>query len=151
MIIKNQRNRIATNFFESEFYCKSEDAPEEHYFDERLVSILDKIRNYYDVRVDINSTFRTKAHQLKITEGKSDRSAHCLGIAVDFSIRDDESFSDFIDSVRSRGLWYEILREEGVAGIGLYNSFVHIDTRGDNYPFFTHDDKYGRVSLWGKW
>lgn len=150
MTIQNRKRKIAEHFKENEFYSKSEDAPEQHYFDKRLIRIASQIREFYECPVHITSTFRTKAHQMQISG--TERSAHCLGIAMDFVISEDMAFIHFVDSLRDREFWYDVLRNNGIAGIGIYDSFVHIDTRSDeSYPYFNNEDKYGKVSLWGKW
>lgn len=147
MLIRNSNEKISKNFRMAEFYSTSSDAPEEHYFDDRIPVILQEIRDYFLCPVRVTSTFRTQAHQIQISGKKT--SAHCLGIACDFTMRSKE-LSEFIYSIRTRGYWYESLREAGISGIGLYDSFVHIDTRTqENYPYFNATDQWGKVSLWG--
>jgi len=151
MIIRdNPTVRVSKNFTMSEWYSRSPDAPASHEIDDRLILVLQSIRDYYDKPVRITSTFRTRQHN-KDVGGVWD-SMHTKGIAVDFYIKDHDSFENFRDSLKSFGQWYTNLRDMGIAGIGIYNTFVHIDTRNEKITkAFNAVDSFGKVSRWGKW
>ena len=134
----------------AEWYSRSPDAPSSHEIDDNLILALQSIRDYYKSPVVITSTFRTKQHNQDIGGGKD--SMHTKGIAVDFYLQNKDHFDDFRDSLRTFGMWYDNLRDMGIAGIGIYNTFVHIDTRTRAITrAFNNTDSYGEVSRWGKW
>ena len=73
-----------------------------------------------DKRLDINSGFRCLVHNKR--EGGSDNSQHTLGTAADVSVPEGltaielAAIAETIPHFRS-------------GGIGIYDTFVHLDTR----------------------
>lgn len=97
--------------------------------DEALLNIpivaeqLDVISKHFGKKIEINSAFRTLAHNERI--GGEKNSYHLKGMAVDI----------FIKGVKPRVLYGQIqmLMTAGKimkGGLGLYNTFVHYDIRG---------------------
>ena len=103
IIRKGDTSFVRDNFRASEFYSKSYDAPDEHYFSDILADAVQFVRNYfsergYDARISVSSTFRTYlGNQLS---GGTSLSQHLGGNAVDW---------------------------KGVKGIGFYKTFFHFD------------------------
>ncbi len=150
MIITNSKKKASKDFTMAEWYSRSPDAPPSHEMDDKLIAALQYIRDKYNSPVVITSTYRTRQANADI--GGKSNSMHLHGIAVDFYLQDKDHMTDFVDSLRSKGAWYHDLRDMGIAGIGIYNTFVHIDTRTRKHTkAFNTIDSYGECSLWGKW
>lgn len=84
---------------------------------------LDVISKHFGKKININSGFRTVAHNTRIKGEKN--SFHLKGMAVDI----------WIEGVTPRALFGQIqmLMTAGKimkGGLGLYNTFVHYDIRG---------------------
>lgn len=84
---------------------------------------LDYISSHFGKKVEINSAFRTEAHNKRI--GGEKNSYHLKGMAVDI----------WIDGVAPRVLkgQLEMMMNAGKilkGGVGLYDTFVHYDIRG---------------------
>ena len=91
----------------------------DHIIDERLVDVLDRIRERLGVPITVNSGYRCPEHNEEVG-GVSD-SQHVLGTAADITY--DGIDVDYLA---------EIAEECGADGIGkyYYQDFVHIDVRG---------------------
>lgn len=112
---------LSKNFKVKEFKCK--DGSDEILIDDKLISYLQQIRDYFNKPVIINSGYRTQEHNRRV--GGALNSYHKQGRAADISIsgvttRDIASFAEFI----------------GCLGIGLYDNFVHIDSRDNKYFWY---------------
>ena len=113
---KSGTTKLSANFKVSEFACK--DGSDTVFIDTELVDILQKIRDKFGKPVIINSAFRNDSYNNKI--GGAKYSQHQYGKAADIRIdgvtpKDIASFAE------------TLLVETG--GIGIYNTFVHIDVR----------------------
>lgn len=113
---------LSPNFLVREFACN--DGSDKILVDEKLVSILQRIRELSGNKpIKINSGYRTQSYNTKI--GGAKESYHMRGQAADFYV------SDIAPSVMAA--YAEIaLKEAGYAnagGIGMYGTFVHVDTR----------------------
>jgi uncharacterized protein YcbK (DUF882 family) len=86
--------------------------------------IVDKLRAHFGRPIVLLSSYRSPAYN-KAISGAS-RSFHCDFIALDIAVA-GKSPKQVIDVLRA---W----RKEGrfTGGLGLYDTFVHIDTRGYN-------------------
>lgn len=143
---------ITDNFTADELYSDSFDAPDTHYLDDDVVFALQSIRDYYGVRMGARNTFRTTAHNVAV--GGESKSMHLKGKAIDLYFLDNnaEMISMFEADIDNRGELYNILRSYGVDGIGVYNTFIHIDTRKitDDTEFNQPSDEvFGRS--WSYW
>jgi uncharacterized protein YcbK (DUF882 family) len=99
-----------------EFACKHTGKNE---IKEEFVHRLDELRRACGFPLVVNSGYRAPEHPLEAR--KSTPGTHTRGIAVDLAIR---------DGVRRRKLVEEALKL-GFGGIGIANSFVHVDIRED--------------------
>jgi uncharacterized protein YcbK (DUF882 family) len=93
--------------------------------DRRLYAALYVLQRYFSEngRIQLNSGFRTKTtNELLRTEGLgvAVNSQHLLGHAVDFTIPNVPHRNI------ARAVW-----NLGLGGVGLYPTFVHMDTRGE--------------------
>lgn len=113
--LKTDSNKIlSTNFKVKEFKCK--DGSDIILIDDKLVYYLQQIRNHFGKAVIINSAFRTATYNKKI--GGATKSKHIEGRAADIKIAGIKPImiAAYAESI-------------GIKGIGLYDSFVHVDTR----------------------
>lgn len=127
LIHKNSQNKVSANFKESEFYSGSFNAPDPHELDERLVLAAQIIRDFFGIGVIINSTLRTPEHNSSI--GGASRSQHLLGTAMDFAFADSAFLDIFYIEITEQGELYHKLKALGINGFGMYDTFMHIDTR----------------------
>ncbi len=97
-----------------EFRCKN--GSDKILIADELVKLLQKIRDHYGKPITINSAYRTPAYNKKV--GGAKYSQHVQGKAADIVI--------------SGVTPYEVAKYAeslGAGGIGLYNSFTHVDVR----------------------
>lgn len=99
-----------------EFKCKHTGKNE---IKEEFVHRLDELRDVCGFPFTITSGFRDKTHPIEAR--KSTPGTHNRGIAVDIAIR---------SGVQRRKIIEEALKL-GFGGIGVANSFVHVDIRQD--------------------
>lgn len=115
--LKNDGNKkLSDNFIVSEFRCK--DGSDSIFIDTELVEVLQRIRNHFGKPLTINSAYRTKAYNIKI--GGVSNSQHVQGTAADIVVKG-------VDPLKVAQYAEYIMHNNG--GIGLYNSFVHVDVR----------------------
>ena len=105
---------LSDNFQVKEFKCK--DGSDTILIDDKLVYFLQQIRNNFNKPVHINSAFRTATYNKKI--GGATKSQHIQGRAADIRI---DGIHPLTVAAYAESL--------GIKGIGLYDTFVHVDTR----------------------
>lgn len=110
---------LSRNFDRSEFKCRCECGRDT--VDVELVKVLEEVRVRFARPIHISSGYRCHIHNAAI--GGSKGSQHLYGRAADFSIEGVSpiDIAKFIDS--KYGNKY---------GLGIYPSWVHIDTRSGN-------------------
>lgn len=114
---KTANSQITAHFNSAEFICKCKNkscATTE--IDPALVTTLQRIRDHFGAEVTINSAYRCKKHNAAVGGAKS--SKHLYGQAADIKVEGvrPKTVAQYAESI-------------DVLGIGLYDSFVHIDTR----------------------
>jgi len=109
------RIKLTKNFYLSEFECHDGDHLVK--LDERLLLLLQNLRDSLDHPIRILSGFRTVAHNRSV--GGSPNSQHLHGKAADIQIENLTPQEVFIHACKS-----------GFDGVGLYDTFVHVDVRG---------------------
>ena len=84
--------------------------------------LLDQLRREMRAPIVIQSTFR--AHVYNVSVGGAPGSQHLNNRAVDFST------GNLARAWETLNMW----RDAGVfrGGLGLYSTFIHLDTRGEN-------------------
>lgn len=137
-IRKGNPTLIRANFKESEFHPNSNgamddiDFPDDLYFHGALLNAAQYLRNNFGV-CSVNSTARTE--RTNRASGGEKNSKHLLvelepnklgSHAFDLGFP-SEKMALIRELVRSGSLENE-LRRMGIGGIGLYNTFIHIDT-----------------------
>lgn len=94
------------------------------------IKVLDELREWYDFPIILNCSYRDKEHNKKV--GGEKNSLHLSFNAIDFTVNNKNNLTllfnhlNFQDSIRH----FSFLPKTGSMGLGLYNTFIHIDTRG---------------------
>ena len=125
MSIKNYKRgdstKLSANFRVSEFLCKGAGCCTHGQIDDKLVQILQQIRDHFGKPVHISSAYRCSKWNKAV--GGVSNSYHCYGQAADIKVEDTApaEVAKYAESI-------------GVKGIGLYETdidghFVHVDTR----------------------
>lgn len=119
--VKGTSKRLSENFLASEFLCKGGNCCSSGKIDDKLVEILQKIRDHFGKPVRISSAYRCPTWNKKV--GGVTGSYHTYGQAADIKVDDVKpaEVAKYAESI-------------GVLGIGLYETkadgyFVHVDTR----------------------
>ena len=107
--------KLSTNFKVKEFACN--DGTDPIFIDSELVTVLQKIRTHFGKPVTITSAYRTPPHNSR--EGGTTYSQHLYGKAADIKISGvtPKKVADYAETLLDKG------------GIGIYNTFTHIDVR----------------------
>jgi uncharacterized protein YcbK (DUF882 family) len=110
---------LSTNFSRSEFACKCNCGFDT--VDIELIKVLEKIRTHFARPIQINSGCRCKRHN-EAEGSTSKKSQHLYGRAADIFIMTvpPEKIAAYVDS-----------KWPGRFGLGVYSSWVHIDSRTD--------------------
>jgi len=106
--------RVSKNFKLKEFQCK--DGSNQVVLDSQLLNKLQELRDLLNKPIIINSAYRNKEYNKKV--GGAANSQHLFGRAVDIKVNGMDP--------------HEVARVAEVirfGGIGIYPSFVHLDTR----------------------
>ena len=152
-ICKNGNAQLSDNFVESEFYSKSEDAPNCHTISSKLIQAVQLVRTVYGMPICITSTYRTALGNTLV--GSSPTSRHRTPeAAVDFKAcneaQNDELIGQLYAEFREQGEVYQTLRSLGVNGFGFYDGFIHFDVRPDFAYWDETSGKFGDTDLDGK-
>ena len=109
---------IAENFSREEFACLCGCGFDT--VDAMLLKILVAVRDHFGKRVTINSACRCLTHNRNI--GSDDDSQHPKAKAADFTVAETapEKVVTFLNNSEF----------SDVIGVGLYDTFTHVDSRG---------------------
>lgn len=113
---KDGAKKITANFKVREFACA--DGTDVIFVSEKLVEVLQKIRDHFGKAVTINSGYRTPAHNKKV--GGAAYSQHLYGTAADITVKGVKP--------KDVAAYAETLLPN-TGGIGIYSTFTHIDVR----------------------
>ena len=108
--------KLSTNFRVREFACT--DGSDPIFISPDLVAVLQKIRSHFGKAVTITSAYRTPTKNKAC--GGTTYSQHLYGMAADIKVRDI--------TPKKVGEYAETLLQ-GKGGIGIYDTFTHIDVR----------------------
>lgn len=108
---------ISTNFNRSEFACKCGCGQDS--VDAELITILEIIREKFNLPIEINSGNRCVVYNKSVGGGVS--SQHLKGRAADIDIEGvpPAEIQDYVDQI-----WPNLY------GMGRYETFTHVDSRG---------------------
>ena len=115
---KDGTKKLSTNFKVSEFACK--DGTDVIFISDGLVQVLQAIRSHFGKAVTINSGYRTVTYNKSKKVGGTAYSQHLYGTAADIVVKGV--------APRDVAAYAEKLLP-GTGGIGIYDSFVHVDVR----------------------
>lgn len=121
---KGSGEQLSANFKAYEFDCPCDNCTETK-IDLDLVEILQKNRDHFGKPISPNA-YRCPRHNAEIPNAAK-ASKHMQGMAADFSIEGE--------SPREIAAYNESI---GVKGIGLYDTFVHVDTRPNKAFWYSH-------------
>lgn len=113
---KDGGKKLSTHFKVKEFACK--DGSDAVLVAPRLVMVLQTIRDHFGTAVTINSGYRTPQYNAKV--GGVAHSQHCYGTAADITVKGQTPAAV---AAYAR----ELMPDWG--GVGVYDSFCHIDVR----------------------
>lgn len=122
---KGDATKIATNFRAREFDCQGRGCCSATPIDDKLVAYLQQIRDHFGKPVHVTA-YRCKTHNARVANA-APNSYHCYGQAADFHIDGvaPAEIAKYAESI-------------GIKGIGLYDTFVHIDTRISKSFWYSH-------------
>lgn len=126
---KGKEIKLAENFTTLEFDCKGAGCCNKTLIDKQLVTYLQLIRNKFSKPVNITSGYRCETHNRAV--GGVSNSKHKQGMAADM----------YIDGVAPLEI-AKYAESIGIKGIGLYDDFVHIDTRAAKDFWKGHNEEY---------
>lgn len=146
---------LSTHFSAREFYSHSSDAPDTHPLYMQLVDAAEFLRTYFGVAWRITSSFRTESNERQILARLGVPffvDEHMKGRAIDSQPAADTATNKAImlqlaEDFTSQGVIYQALRSRGITGFGLYNTFIHLDCRVDNFKA-QRRDSFGLVACW---
>lgn len=129
---KDGETNVSPNFKVKEFKCK--DGSDEILLDSSFIKLkLQAIRDHFNKPITINSAYRTIAYNKKI--GGAANSYHTKGRAFDIVVHDIP-----LDEV------CRYAASIGIKGIIRYNTFVHIDSRDNQYFARNNNGKVTKVN-----
>lgn len=116
---KYKDKKLTEHFKVGEITCK--DGSPSYVINSAVLEGLEKLRNIINKPIYITSGYRSETYNKKVGGAKD--SQHVKGNAIDFSIKGMSSLEI-----------YNILRQNNLLGpvfkgIGLYDTFVHVDVR----------------------
>lgn len=115
-LLTDGEKSLSKNFKVKEFACR--DGSNDILIDTDLAALLQKIRDKFALPITVNSAYRTPSYNKKV--GGVANSRHVAGCAADIAVKgvSPEKIAQFAESVMPN-----------YGGIGLYSTFVHLDTR----------------------
>lgn len=121
---KGSGEQLSANFKAYEFDCPCDNCTETK-IDLDLVEILQKNRDHFGKPISPNA-YRCPRHNAEIPNAAK-ASKHMQGMAADFSIEGESplEIAAYNESI-------------GVKGIGLYDTFVHVDDRESKAFWYSH-------------
>ena len=132
---KDGSTYLSKNFKVSEFKCN--DGSDTVLISDKLVDLLQNIRDHFGAAVTINSAYRTESYNKKI--GGATKSQHANGTAADIVVKGATPLevAQYVE---------HIMPDSG--GIGVYQSFTHVDVRASRSRWDNRSGSEVVVSGW---
>lgn len=126
---KGQVVKLSDNFISTEFDCHGSGCCSTTLIDNCLVGYLQQIREHFRKPITITSGYRCATHNANV--GGASQSYHMRGQAADIVVAGitPVQVASYAESI-------------GVKGIGLYDSFTHIDTRTNKSFWYSDKQEY---------
>ena len=123
---KVDRLRLTSNFKKAEFECKCGcEMPMDVFFNiQKLANQLQYVRDFLELPITLTNAYRCRSHNKEVG-GVSD-SQHILGKAADLQVK-GLTTAELYTAVDILAEYNHVLQ----GGLGLYNTFVHYDIRGN--------------------
>jgi hypothetical protein len=135
------QEQLTTNFQVWEFECK---AAAEVLIDDRLPEVLQTIRGLLERPVRVNSGYRSPEYNSTVP-GAAKNSQHILGTAADIGVSGVTPLSIARAAEKA-------LAQVGIqGGIGLYDTFVHVDVRDKKARWETSKATGGKETSRAGW
>ena len=115
--------QVTPHFKVREFACN--DGSDPVFISQALADILENIRVHFGRPVTITSGYRTVSYNAGL-KNSSKKSQHCNGLAADIKV-EGHTPKEVYDYACS------LLGDHG--GVGIYNTFVHVDVRATKSRF----------------
>lgn len=115
--------QVTPHFKVREFACS--DGSDVVFVAPSLVDILEAIRVHFGRPVKVTSGYRTVSYNASI-KNSSKKSQHCNGLAADIQVEGHTP-------VEVYNYACSLLGDHG--GVGIYNTFVHVDVRASKSRF----------------
>lgn len=135
-------SNITTNFTYREIACN--DTDNSLILNYEIINHANKLqtfRDWYCRPMSVNSWYRTPDWNTKY--GGSSTSQHLLGLATDVALPSEfysftnERKREFVDNCKTK--WHDIC--DGTGGFGIYDTFMHFDSRTTKVDFDYRTDK----------
>lgn len=127
---KASPDKLSEHFSVAEFSCHGQTCGcSETKIDDKLVAYLEQIREHFGARTYISSGYRCPTHNAAV--GGASKSYHMRGQAADITVEGiaPAEVAKYAESI-------------GILGIGLYESFVHVDTRTTKSYWYSSAQEY---------
>ena len=152
IISAGDKRPLSPHFNTEEFYSHSSDRPTSHPFYSELVEAAEFLRQHFNTAWRITSTFRTESNERAILARAGVAffvSQHMKGRAFDSQPAngDPKIMQALADDFVANGPIYQGLRKIGINAFGLYNTFIHLDCRVDEFKA-KRKDAFGYVACW---
>ena len=123
---RSEKVQLSKNFRLDEFKCKCGKC-DPILLDEKLVELLQKIRDHFGKSVNINSGYRCPSHNASPKVGGNPGSHHMKGKAADIRVEGVTPLevAKYAESI-------------GIQRIGLYDTFVHIGSDSSRHYWKGH-------------
>ena len=132
---KDGNTYLSANFRVKEFACN--DGSDKVLISDELVKLLQKIRDHFGDQVIINSAYRTSYYNKKV--GGATNSQHIQGTAADIVVK---------GATPLEVAQYTEYLMHNSGGIGVYQSFTHVDVRASRARWDQRSGKEVLVSGW---
>ncbi len=122
---KGVKALLSQNFTIAELSCKGKGCCDGTKIDDKLVELLQRIRDRFGALITVTSGYRCTTHNKNV--GGTVGSYHTKGQAADIIVKgvSPKEVACYAESI-------------GILGIGLYEDFVHIDTRTSKAFWYGH-------------
>ncbi len=149
LIRRGNTGKVSNNFTEKEIYDAAfGDVGVSFGFDQTTIDGWQIVRDYYGLKIKPTATYRTRDWDL--SKNRSGYGHHVKRKAMDAKFVDEssdinkETLLKLHQEILNEGPLYHKLRVAGIGGIGLYDTFTHLDSRTAG----NQTDEYG---TWGFW